>query len=73
MFFTDTSSAVKEHMEVKRAWEMSSQSVGAVQGLVMTFGLLGALFLGIYKVVKGEVSVGKFTTLLVYWAQLQGG
>ncbi|KAG0649532.1 Adenosinetriphosphatase [Hyphodiscus hymeniophilus] len=62
--------AVKEHMQVKRAYELSSQSIGAAQGLVMTFGLLGALFLGVYQVSNGQ-SIGKFTTLLVYWAQLQ--
>jgi len=59
-------------MEARRSYEMSSQSIGAAQGLVMTFGLLGALFLGVYQVaVTGEQTIGKFTTLLVYWAQLQ--
>ena len=63
--------AVKEHMQVKRSYELSSQSIGAAQGLVMTFGLLGALFLGVYQVVYQGKTIGKFTTLLVYWAQLQ--
>lgn len=63
--------AVKEHMQVKRSYELSSQSIGAAQGLVMTFGLLGALFLGVYQVVYQKNTIGKFTTLLVYWAQLQ--
>lgn len=64
--------AVKEHMKAKRSYELSSQSIGAAQGLVMTMGLLGALYLGIYQVSIGVQTIGKFTTLLVYWAQLQG-
>jgi ABC-type bacteriocin/lantibiotic exporter with double-glycine peptidase domain len=51
---------------------MSSQSISAAQGLIMTIGLLGALWLGVYQVAFGGLSVGKLTTLLVYWAQLSG-
>ena len=58
-------------MQVKRSYELSSQSIGAAQGLVMTFGLLGALFLGVWQVVHRQQTIGRFTTLLVYWAQLQ--
>ena len=65
--------AVKDHMRSKRIYEMSSQAIGAAQGLVMTLGLLGALWLGVYQVSRKQQSVGKFTTLLVYWAQLQSG
>jgi len=36
----------------------------------MGLGLFGALILGGFQVATGEVSVGRFTTLLVYWAQL---
>lgn len=63
--------AVKEHMKAKKVYEMSSQVIGAAQGLVMSLGLLGALWLGVWQVTSGTQSVGKFTTLLVYWAQLQ--
>jgi hypothetical protein len=63
--------AVQDHMKAKRVYEMSSQAIGAAQGLVMTLGLLGALWLGVYQVAYAGQSVGKFTTLLVYWAQLQ--
>ena len=63
--------AVQDHMKAKRVYEMSSQAIGAAQGLVMTLGLLGALWLGVYQVAYEGRSVGKFTTLLVYWAQLQ--
>lgn len=58
-------------MKAKRTYEMSSQAITAAQGLVMTLGLLGALWLGVYQVAYDGKSVGKFTTLLVYWAQLQ--
>ncbi len=58
-------------MKAKRTYELSSQFIGAAQGLVMTFGLLGALYLGVYQVSQGRQTIGKFTTLLVYWAQLQ--
>jgi hypothetical protein len=58
-------------MKAKRTYEMSSQAISAAQGLVMTLGLLGALWLGVYQVAYEGKSVGKFTTLLVYWAQLQ--
>ncbi|KAF4633947.1 hypothetical protein G7Y89_g4170 [Cudoniella acicularis] len=63
-------SAVKDHLKAKRLYEMSSQSISAAQGLIMTLGLLGALWLGVYQVAFEGRSVGKFTTLLVYWAQL---
>lgn len=51
---------------------MSAQSINAAQGLIMTVGLLGALWLGVYQVAFAGLSVGKFATLLVYWAQLSG-
>ena len=51
---------------------MSAQSISAAQGLIMTIGLLGALWLGVYQVAFDGLSVGRFTTLLVYWAKLAG-
>ena len=51
---------------------MSAQFISATQGFLMTVGLLGALFIGVYQIKNEHQSVGKFTTLLVYWAQLQG-
>ncbi|KAH7403640.1 hypothetical protein BKA64DRAFT_574026, partial [Cadophora sp. MPI-SDFR-AT-0126] len=65
------SGAVKEHMQSKGNYEMSSQAIGATQALILTLGLLGALWLGVYQVAYEGQSVGKFTTLLVYWGQLQ--
>ncbi len=64
--------AVKDHMKSKQIYEMSTQAINAVQALVLTLGLLGALSLGAYEVAYGGKTVGQFSTLLVYWAQLQG-
>ncbi|TAQ86264.1 hypothetical protein B7494_g5424 [Chlorociboria aeruginascens] len=64
--------AVSDHMKAKKAYELSTQVIGATQGLVMTFGLLGALFLAVYQVIYEGKSIGKFTVLLIYWAQLKG-
>jgi ABC-type multidrug transport system fused ATPase/permease subunit len=64
--------AVKAHLKHKRVYEMSAQSISFSQGVIMALGLLGALSLGGYQVVTSQVSVGNFTTLLVYWAQLAG-
>lgn len=58
-------------MIAKKTYEMSAQAISAAQGLVMSFGILGALWLGAYQVVHGEKTVGNFTTLIFYWAQLQ--
>ncbi|RDL42197.1 p-loop containing nucleoside triphosphate hydrolase [Venustampulla echinocandica] len=66
------SHAIKDHLKVKYTYEMSSHSISAAQGLIMTIGLLGALWLGVYQVAYEGRSVGKFTTLLIYWAQLSG-
>ena len=60
-----------DHQKAYRAFTMSSQAIGAAQGLVMSLGLLGALWLGVWQVAQDNRSVGSFTTLLVYWAQLQ--
>lgn len=65
------SCAVEDHMKAKKSYEMSSQAIGAAQGLILTIGLLGALWLGVFQVVYQNKSIGQFTTLLVYWAQLQ--
>jgi ABC-type transport system involved in Fe-S cluster assembly fused permease/ATPase subunit len=59
-------------MKHKHVYEMSAQSISFSQGVIMALGLLGALSLGGYQVVTNQVSVGNFTTLLVYWAQLSG-
>jgi len=58
-------------MKAKRTYEMSSQAISAAQGLVISLGVLIALWLGAWQVVHGEKSTGQFTTLIFYWAQLQ--
>jgi len=59
-------------MKTKKSYDMSAQSTSAIQALVLTGGLMGALLLGAYQVSTGRKSVGEFSTLLVYWVQLQG-
>lgn len=62
--------AVREHLQSKYTYEISSQLVNMTQGVIMATGLLGVLWLGIYQVVYDGKSVGQFTTLLIFWAQL---
>ena len=64
--------AVKDHMRSKRLYTLSSQAISAAQGAILALGLLGALFLGVYQVSLQTRSIGNLTTLLVYWAELQG-
>jgi ABC-type transport system involved in Fe-S cluster assembly fused permease/ATPase subunit len=64
-------SAVSDHMKSKKSYEFASQVITAGQALVMALGLLGAMLLGVYQVAYEGKSLGQFTTLLVYWAQLQ--
>ncbi|OWP02114.1 ABC transporter [Marssonina coronariae] len=65
------SGAVKEHMKSKGDYETSYHFISACQALILTFGLLGALWLGVYQVAYQDQSVGRFATLLVYWGQLE--
>ncbi|PBP22523.1 hypothetical protein BUE80_DR006542, partial [Diplocarpon rosae] len=65
------SGAVKEHMKFKGDYETSYHFISACQALILTFGLLGALWLGAYQVAYQDQSVGRFATLLVYWGQLE--
>ena len=58
-------------MKAKKTYELSSQSINAAQGAIMTVGLVSALFLGVWQVSRESKSIGNLTTLLVYWAQLQ--
>ncbi|KAL3427836.1 ABC transporter [Phlyctema vagabunda] len=64
--------AVKDHLKARGAYELSSQTIIAAQGFVMTLGLLGALYLAVYQVIQGNKTVGQFATLITYWGQLQG-
>jgi ABC-type transport system involved in Fe-S cluster assembly fused permease/ATPase subunit len=63
--------SVQDHMKSKGIFEMSSYTINAIQSLILTLGLLGALSLGAYQVAYGGKTVGQFSTLLVYWGQLQ--
>jgi ABC-type multidrug transport system fused ATPase/permease subunit len=59
-------------MRSKKSYEMSTQMIAAVQGMVLTAGFLGALFLGAYQVLHGEKSIGDAILLITYFGQLQG-
>jgi ABC-type transport system involved in Fe-S cluster assembly fused permease/ATPase subunit len=63
--------AVSDHMKSKMNYEMSSQFISAAQSLVMTIGKIAALCLGVWQIYNGKNTIGQFTTLIVYWAQLQ--
>jgi ABC-type transport system involved in Fe-S cluster assembly fused permease/ATPase subunit len=63
--------AVTDHMKSKTDYEMSSQFISAVQSLVMTVGKMAVLGLGVWQIYHQRNTVGQFTTLIVYWAQLQ--
>lgn len=58
-------------MHAKGVFDLSSQTVNAVQGLTMTCGLIGGLCLAVFQYAKEGKSIGQVTTFLVYWAQLQ--
>ncbi|KAI9050802.1 hypothetical protein LZ554_004921 [Drepanopeziza brunnea f. sp. 'monogermtubi'] len=64
------SDAVKDHMKSMRNYAMTSQTISAAQSAILVIGLLGALLLGVYQVAYQDQSVGKFTTLIIYWGQL---
>lgn len=63
--------AVSDHMKSKTSYEMSSQYIGAIQSFVMTVGKVSALSLGAWRICHNQNDIGQFTTLIVYWAQLQ--
>ncbi|XMA10963.1 hypothetical protein WAI453_003754 [Rhynchosporium graminicola] len=65
------SGVVKDHMKSRGSFEMSTHFIGATQAVILSLGLFGALWLGVYQVAYQGQSVGKFTTLLVYWGSLQ--
>lgn len=67
-----TVEGVQENMHAKGVFDLSSQSMNAAQGLTMTCGLIGGLYLAVFQVAKEGKSIGQLTTFMVYWAQLQG-
>ncbi|KAH8592410.1 hypothetical protein B0O99DRAFT_689564 [Bisporella sp. PMI_857] len=64
-------SSVKNHMNTYGNYQLSQQSISAMQGGVISVGLLAALFLGVWQVAYENKSIGNLTTLLLYWAKLQ--
>ncbi|CAD6446777.1 667ed1b0-020b-4902-9903-7959be693581 [Sclerotinia trifoliorum] len=66
------SGVIKEHIDSKWAYEWFYNITNMAKSLIMCFGLTGVLCLGSYSVVYEGQTVGKFTTLLMFWSQLQG-
>ncbi|ESZ94738.1 hypothetical protein SBOR_4850 [Sclerotinia borealis F-4128] len=65
------SGVIKEHIDSKWAYEWFHYITSIAKSLIMCFGLTGVLCLGVYAVVYEGQTVGKFTTLLMFWGQLQ--
>jgi ABC-type transport system involved in Fe-S cluster assembly fused permease/ATPase subunit len=51
---------------------ISLNIMNVTQNTVFTLGLLVTCFIAAYQVSTGQIKVGKFSTLVVYMAQLQG-
>ncbi|KAF7854161.1 hypothetical protein EAF04_010458 [Stromatinia cepivora] len=66
------SGVIKEHIDSKWAYEWFYNITNMAKSLIMCFGLTGVLCLGAYSVLYEGQTVGKFTTLLMFWSQLQG-
>ncbi|KAF5867462.1 putative abc transporter protein [Botrytis fragariae] len=65
------SGVIKEHIDSKWAYEWFWYIASMAKSLIMCFGLTGVLCLGAYSVVYEGQTVGKFTTLLMFWGQIQ--
>lgn len=63
-------SAIKNYQKAELNYVLGITFLGVSQSLIFTVGLLGASFLAVYEVSKGNKPVGSFVTLLSYWAQL---
>lgn len=57
-------------MKARGRSNLADIQMSAVQSLIFTMGLLSACFLATHQVVNGGQPVGKFVTLLTYWAQI---
>ncbi|PWW73909.1 hypothetical protein C7212DRAFT_283744 [Tuber magnatum] len=62
--------AIKNYQKAELNYVLGITFLGVSQSLIFTVGLLGASFLAVYEVSRGNKPVGSFVTLLSYWAQL---
>ncbi|KAM3071158.1 hypothetical protein ACMFMF_007634 [Clarireedia jacksonii] len=65
------STAVSDYLKSTKSYDVFLRLTSLAQGFVLTCGLTGVLCLGAWQVVYEGQSVGSFTTLLMFWGQLQ--
>lgn len=65
-------SAVEDYQRSEYKVMISLNIMNVTQNLVFTLGLLVTCFIAAYQVTTGQCKVGRFVTLLIYMAQLQG-
>lgn len=63
--------AIKNTLGTKFDFEMTISFITAVQAFVMMVGKVAALCLGVWRISNGYNDIGEFTTLIVYWGQLE--
>jgi ABC-type bacteriocin/lantibiotic exporter with double-glycine peptidase domain len=63
--------ALNEYLKSSKAYDIFSRLTSLAQGFILACGLTGVLCLGAWQVAYEGQSVGSFTTLLMFWGQLQ--
>lgn len=63
--------AVKETLRQTTLWQLASYISYFLTSNVLVLGRLGAMTLAAYQVAYGTKTIGDFTTLFLYWGQLQ--
>lgn len=63
--------AVRNHLKSRYGYELALGFLSAIQSFVMTVGKIAALCLGAWRISKGHNDIGDFTTLIIYWSQLE--
>ncbi|PQE25948.1 abc transporter protein [Rutstroemia sp. NJR-2017a BBW] len=59
------------YLKSSKSYDIFSRLTSLAQGFILACGLTGVLCLGAWQVAYEGQSVGSFTTLLMFWAQLQ--
>lgn len=63
--------ALTDYLKSSKNYDIFLRLTSLAQGFVLACGLTGVLCLGAWQVVYEGQSVGSFTTLLMFWGQLQ--
>lgn len=64
--------AVHDEINAEKLYTVAEDTASAIKGVLMVVALVGAIVLGSSRIENGEQSVGRFTTLLMYWGQMHG-